>query len=76
VVRHQFENSVTIQFFFSLECAGELHIIILRNERSKMDRNIKPWRVEKQTLDLITKILTPMPPLQQHKTKERAGRPD
>jgi hypothetical protein len=34
----------------------------------------------KQRLDLIIKILTPMPPLQQHirrnKTKEMAGRPD
>jgi hypothetical protein len=53
----------------------------IKKKMSKMDRNTKSWRAkDKQTMDLITKILTPMPPLQQqirrNKAKERVGRPD
>jgi hypothetical protein len=45
-------RSVAQFLLFFLERAVELHIIILRKERSKIDRNTKPWRAEKQTLDL------------------------
>jgi hypothetical protein len=41
--------------YFFLERAGELRIIILREEMSKVDRNTTPCRAEKKTLDPITK---------------------
>lgn len=83
VIKHRLRGMKRVsmnQFDFFLERAEELHIIILRKKRSKMDQNTKPWRAKKQTLDLITMILTPKPPLQQpirrNKAKERAARPN